>query len=376
MELRQAGHDIINLAAGEPDFDTPDFIREAAHEAIRAGHTHYTPASGIPALRTAIAERMNRRTGCTLATENIAITAGTKLAVYLSLAALVEPGDEVLIPAPYWVSYPAMVDMLGAKPRRVWAGPDQGFKVTVPDLETAKSPQTRGLIFNSPSNPTGADFSQAEMQAIAEWAAANNIWIISDEIYAELRFSDTPYTSILSCDPRGTDGVLINDGFSKSHAMTGWRLGFVAATREITSGIIRVLGQTTSNAASISQYAALAAATGPDLEVKRMCKDFKSRRDAMYDELKNIPDLGCNLPDGAFYFFLDVKEFLGRKTEEGQLVNSSEDLCTYLLAHQHVALVPGEGFGAPGFMRLSYATDIDTLNKAVSRLKAGLGSLH
>jgi aspartate aminotransferase len=376
MELRQAGHDVINLAAGEPDFDTPDFIREAAHEAIRAGHTHYTPAAGIPPLRKAIAERMTRRTGRSFAAENIAVTAGAKLAVYLSLAALLEPGDEVLVPAPYWVSYPAMVNMLGAQPCRVWAGPDQGFKVTAGDLQAALTPRTRVLIFNSPSNPTGADYSEAETRAIAEWAAANNIWILSDEIYADLRFSDTPYTSILSCDPRGTDGVLINDGFSKSFAMTGWRLGFVAATKEITSGIIRVLGQTTSNAASISQYAALAAATGPDDDVVRMCKAFQSRRDAIYSALNNIPGLGCNLPDGAFYFFLDVKSFLGRTTEQGQVLDTSEDLCAYLLAHQHVALVPGEGFGAPGFMRLSYATDMDTLKLAVSRLKTGLGSIH
>ena len=376
MELRAAGHDVINLAAGEPDFDTPDYIRDAAHEAIRAGHTHYTPASGIPALRTAVALRMTRRTGCTFAAENIAITAGAKLAVYLSLAALLEPDDEVLVPAPYWVSYPAMVSMLGGKPCRVWAGPEQGFKVTVENLESAKTARTTGLIFNSPSNPTGADYSEAEMRAIAGWAATNNIWIISDEIYADLRFSETPYTSILSLDPRGLDGVLINDGFSKSHAMTGWRLGFVAATKELTSGIIRVLGQTTSNAASISQYAALAAATGPDDEVQRMCKAFQSRRDTMYVQLKNIPGLGCNLPDGAFYFFLDVTNFLGRKTEQGEIIGSSADLCAHLLAHKHVALVPGEGFGAPGFMRLSYATDIDTLNSAVSRLKDGLGSLH
>lgn len=375
MSMRRKGIDVINLAAGEPDFDTPTAIREAAKRAIEAGHTHYTPAAGLPELREGVARMLSERTGVDFGLEHVAITAGTKFAVYASLAALLEPGDEVLVPAPYWVSYPAMIEMLGGVAKRVWAGPQQGFKVTATDLERARTTRTRGLIFNSPSNPTGALYTQAETEALALWAAEHDVWILSDEIYAELRFCDTPYVSIARCDPRGKDGVVINDGFSKSYAMTGWRLGYVAAAAPLVAGIIRVLEQTTSNASSISQHAALAALAGGKEEVVRMRDAFQARRDSTFDALRAIPDLVLTRPEGAFYFFIDVQAYLSRRLPSGLPVGSSEALCTYLLETYHLALVPGEGFGAPGFVRLSYAADSDTLNRAVARLRTGLAAL-
>jgi aspartate/methionine/tyrosine aminotransferase len=323
-----------------------------------------------------VARHLAARTGLEFGAENIAITAGTKWAVYTSLAALLEPGDEVLIPTPYWVSYPAMVEMLGGTSRKVWAGPEQCFKVTATDLEKARTTRTRGLIFNSPSNPTGADYSPQESLAIAQWAAEHDIWVLSDEIYSQLRYVDSSYVSIASCDPRGKEGVVINDGFSKSYAMTGWRLGWVAATEPLVAGITRVLEQTTSNACSISQHAALAALSGCEDEVKRLRAAFRERRLATFRELGSIPGLVPTLPDGAFYFFIDVRSFLGRSLPSGLPLSSSEQLCTYLLEAHHIALVPGEGFGAPGFLRLSFAADPETLKAAVGRLRTGLVALR
>jgi aspartate aminotransferase len=375
MSMKRKGIDVINLAAGEPDFDTPTAIREAAKQAIDAGHTHYTPAAGLPELREGVARMLTARTGLEFGSEHVAITSGTKLAVYASLAALLEPGDEVLVPAPYWVSYPAMVEMLAGVPKRVWAGPEQGFKVTATDLERARTTRTRGLIFNSPCNPTGADYSRAETEALALWAAEHDVWILADEIYAELRFTDSPYVSIARCDPRGKEGVVINDGFSKSYAMTGWRLGYVAAAAPLVTGIIRMLEQTTSNACSISQYAALAALAGGTADVVRMRDAFRARRDATLEALAQIPDLVLTRPDGAFYIFIDVQAYLSRSLPSGLPVGSAEQLCSYLLEKHHIALVPGEGFGAPGFIRLSYAADPEILKSAVARLRAGLVAL-
>lgn len=376
MSMKRKGIDVINLAAGEPDFDTPTSIREAAKKAIDAGHTHYTPAAGLPELREGVAKMVAARTGIPFGAENVAITPGTKYAVYTSLAALVEPGDEVLVPAPYWVSYPAMVEMLAGVPRKVWAGPAQGFKVTATDLERSRTTRTRGLIFNSPNNPTGADYSRAEIEELALWAAEHDVWILADEIYSELRYAGAPFVSIAACDPRGKDGTVINDGFSKSYAMTGWRLGYVAAAAPVVAGIIRVLEQTTSNATSISQHAAIAALACDPGEIARMRDAFRVRRDAVYESLKSIPDLVVTLPDGAFYFFIDVQACLGRNLPSGLPVGTSEQLCTYLLESHHVALVPGEGFGAPGFVRISFAADADTLRRAVERFKAGLAALR
>lgn len=376
MAMRRKGIDVINMAAGEPDFDTPQSIRDAAKRAIDAGHTHYTPAAGLPELREGVARLISSRTGLTYGPESIAITPGTKYAVYTSLAALLEPGDEVLVPAPYWVSYPAIIEMLGGVPRKVWAGPAQGFKVTATDLERARTTRTRGLIFNSPCNPTGADYTRAEIEELALWAAEHDVWILSDEIYSELRFTDTPYVSIAACDPRGKDGTVINDGFSKSYAMTGWRLGYVAASAPVVAGIIRVLEQTTSNATSISQHAGLAALACDPAEIARMRDAFRARRDTAYEALKAIPDVGVTRPDGAFYFFVDVQAYLERKLPSGLAVGTSEQLCTYLLESHHIALVPGEGFGAPGFVRLSFAADADTLRRAGERFRAGLAALR
>ncbi len=375
MAMRRDGRDVLNLAAGEPDFDTPEHIREAAKRAIDEGKTRYTPAAGVPELREAVAKRVANRAGYEIKPEQVVITAGAKFALYVSLAARVNPGDEVLVPAPYWVSYPSMVGMTGGRQTTVWAGPDQDYKVTVADLEAACTDRTRGLIFNSPSNPTGAVYSPEETCELAGWAAGRGLWIISDEIYAEQRFGTDPYCSMLTADPRGLDGTILCDGFSKAYAMTGWRLGYLVGTADLARACTRMLGQTTSNASSVSQYAALAAATGPQEAVVQMTASFRERRDRIYSELEKIPGIACPMPEGAFYFFIDVRSYLGRKTPAGTTVGTSSDLCEFLLEHEEIALVPGEGFGAPGFLRLSYAAAEDVLTEAVMRFARGLKQL-
>jgi len=376
MALRRQGKDIVNLAAGEPDFDTPEHIRAAAHKALEEGKTHYTPTPGIPELREAVAAWATKRVGRTYKPEQIIITPGTKFAVYMGLAAYIEPGDDVLIPTPYWVSYPPMVKMLGARPVYVWGGIEQDFKVTVDDLDRARTTKTRGLMFNSPSNPTGAVYTAEETRAIAAWCARNNLWILSDEIYVDLRYIDDPHCSIVGVDPRPDDWQVLADGFSKCYAMTGWRLGVLAASAKLAKTAVRLAEQTTSCASSISQYAALAAVNGPQDEVRRMTSEFRKRRDRMRAELIQIKDLGVGLPLGAFYFFLDVRAFFGRLTPNGNEVHSSEALCSYLLESVGVAAVPGEGFGAPGYVRISYASGLDVLLDAARRLRKGFEALE
>lgn len=375
MALRAAGHDIINLAAGEPDFDTPEHIREAAHRALDTGKTHYTPTPGIPELREALAGWATERTGRAYSTDQIMVTAGTKFGVYLGLASYLNPGDEILVPAPYWVSYPSMISMLGGRQISVWAGPEQGYKVNVDDLDKACTTRTRGIIFNSPSNPTGAAYSRAETEMIAEWANRRNVWILSDEIYANLRYVEEPYCSIVGADSRTADWQILADGFSKAYAMTGWRIGVLAASASLIEAATRMAGQTTSCPSSISQYAALAAVTGPQDEVVRMRDEFQTRRDRTRALLENIEGLGVCEPHGAFYFFLDVRAFMGRHAPDGSALESSDALCAYLLDHCGIAVVPGEGFGAPGYIRLSYASKMETLTEAASRLKHGLEAL-
>jgi aspartate aminotransferase len=376
MALKKQGKDILNLAAGEPDFDTPEYIRAAAHKALEESKTHYTPTAGIPELREAVAGWASKRVGRTYAPEQIIITPGTKFAVYMGLASYIEPGDDVLVPTPYWVSYPPMVKMLGARPVHVWGGIEQGFKITVADLEKACTSGTKGLIFNSPSNPTGAAYTAAETRAIAEWCAQKSLWILSDEIYVDLRYVKEPHCSIIGVDPRQDEWQVLADGFSKCYAMTGWRLGVLAGSKALVKTAVRLAEQTTSCATSISQYAALAAVTGPQDDVRRMAAEFRKRRDRMHAELVKIKDLGVGLPDGAFYFFLDVRAFFGRRTPGGKEIKTSEALCLYLLESVGLVGVPGEGFGAPGYMRISYASGLDVLLDAAERLRRGLQALQ
>jgi aspartate aminotransferase len=375
LALKREGKNILNLAAGEPEFDTPEHIRAAAHRALDEGKTHYTPTAGIPELREAVAGHIAQRTGRNYGAANIVITPGAKFALYGALAAWIEPGDEVLIPAPYWVSYPAMVTMLGGVPVPVWAGPSQDYLIRPDDLEAARTGRTRGLIFNSPNNPTGALYDAAATGAVAGWAAEHDLWIVSDEIYADLRYTEEPYTSIVGADPRADGWQALADGFSKSYAMTGWRLGYLAASLPVAQAVTRLQEQTTSCASSISQYAALAAITGPREEVLRMAGEFRRRRDAVAEKLQELEDVRTSAPAGAFYFLLDVQARLGRKTTDGIEINTAEALCTYLLEKQEIAVVPGEGFGAPGYIRISYAADLDTLLEATRRLKQGLDAL-
>jgi aspartate aminotransferase len=376
LMLARQGRDIVNLTAGEPDFDTPKFIRDAAKRALDEGKTHYTSTPGIPELREAVAAWATQRTGKAYEPTGIMITPGGKFAIYGALATLVNEGDEVLIPAPYWVSYPPMVRMFGGQPIRVWAGPEQNFKVTPDDLDRKHSERTRGILFNSPSNPTGAVYSEAETRAIARWAAKHDVWIISDEIYAELRYTDEPYYSIVRADDRPQGWQVLADGLSKSHAMTGWRLGVLASSPAIAEGVNRLAGQSTSCASSIAQYAALAAFTGPRDDVRHMAAEFRKRRDRFGTQLRQIPDLGVTEPQGAFYYLLDVQAFVGRRTSKGDTLASSDAIAAYLLDAEGLAVMPGEGFGAPGFIRLSFATHQDVLMEAASRLKRALAALQ
>jgi aspartate aminotransferase len=375
LALRRQGRDILNLAVGEPEFVTPQYICDAAHRAIDDGKTHYTPAAGIPELRSAVANLLETRTGREYRPEQVVITAGAKFAVYMGVAALLEPGDQVLVPTPYWVSYLPIIRMYGGEPVCVWAGPERAFKVSVDDLERAFTSKTRGLIFNSPNNPTGAMYSDDETLAIANWAAERNLWVISDEIYAELRFTNGPYRSIAGAEARLNGRTVLADGFSKAYAMTGWRVGWLAAAKPVADAALKIVGQTATCASSISQYAALAAITGPQDDLIRMTEEYRKRRDLSMAGLSKIDGIGITRPDGGFFLFLDVRAFIGRYAPHGKRIDSSRGLCEYLLDTQGLALVPGEGFGAPGFIRFSFSPGVPAIEKAIARMAEAFGEL-
>ena len=375
-ELKEQGHDVIALSIGEPDFNTPESIKEAAKKAIDDNHTHYTPVNGYPALLKAVSQKLKRDNGLDYAPEQIIISNGAKQSIANVMYALVNPGDEVIIPSPFWVSYPEIVKLAEGTMVDIKAGVENDFKFTAEQLEVAITDKTKVLLFSSPCNPTGSVYSKEELKAIAEVVAKHkNIYIISDEIYEFINFKGQ-HESIAQFDFI-KDQVIVVNGVSKGYAMTGWRIGYIAAPTVIAKACNKIQGQYTSGAGSISQMAAVEAAlTDPKNsdEMQGMIKTFNERRDLVLNLLKDVPNIKTNVPDGAFYVFPDVSFYFGKSNGEIKIENAS-DLCMYILEKKFVGLVPGCAFGDPDCIRISYATSNDVLIEAVKRIKSALAEL-
>ena len=370
-ELKAKGRDIINLSAGEPDFPTPSFIAEAGIGAIREGRTRYTPASGIPELRQAIAETLGRAHGAEVDPAGIVVSAGAKQALFNALFVLVGPGDRVLVPVPYWTSYPEIVQLARGEPVTVQGPEDRGYRVGPAELDQAWDPSVRALLLNSPVNPSGAVYSREELRAIAEWARDRDVWIISDEIYARLCYTDDRAAGVLDLGPALTERAVVINGASKAFAMTGWRIGFSCTDAAVASKISALQSHTTSNAATPSQYAALAAYTASakqEAELQDMAGAFRQRRDRVVELLDHhLPGTGRVEPEGAFYLFFRCDQWLDDRRPD------SVALCKALIEEAEVALVPGSAFGDDRYVRLSFASSTDELERAFERLGRVLG---
>ncbi len=371
--LKAKGIDIVNLSFGEPDFITPSYIREAAKKAMDEGYTFYTPVPGYPELRKAVAEKLGRENNLSYTAENIVVSTGAKQALANAVLCLLNPGDEVIIPTPYWVSYSEMIKLAEGRCVYVPTTIEANFKLTAAQLEAAITPNTKLFIFSSPCNPTGSVYSHNELAELVKvFEKYPQIHIISDEIYEHINFVEA-HVSIAEFDSI-KDRVVVVNGFSKAYAMTGWRIGYLAASREIAEACEKMQGQFTSATCSITQRAGLAALEGGLDSVLEMKVAFKKRRQLVYDMLCDIPGIKTNFPDGAFYFFPDVSNFIGKKFGE-QVMNNAETLCLYLLNEAHVSLVTGEAFGAENHIRFTYAASEADLVKAMTRIKTALANL-
>lgn len=373
-ELKAEGRDVIGLTLGEPDFDTPVHIREAAKAALDAGYTHYPPVSGYPALRQAIVDKLKRDNGLTYGTNQIVVSTGAKQSLYNVVLGMLNPGDGVILPTPYWVSYEAMCILAGADITRIPTSIDTAYKISPEQLEEAIKPHTRLLFLTTPSNPSGSMYSKEELAAlVAVLERHPEVYVISDEIYEHITFG-LEHVSLGTFE-NIFDRVITVNGFSKGYAMTGWRLGYIAAPLEIAKVSEKLQGQCTSGANAFAQQGAIAALTG-DLSTTYAMRDaFKERRDMMYSALGAIEGLEVILPDGAFYFYPDLQAFLGKKSPAGKKLDDIGELCLYLIDEVGLALVPGNAFGTASHARISYAYADEVLKDAVNRLKTGLGRL-
>ncbi|MDX1586937.1 MAG: pyridoxal phosphate-dependent aminotransferase [Balneolaceae bacterium] len=371
-ELKRQGKSIVSLSAGEPDFNTPEHVCEAAIKAIKEGFHGYTMNTGTPELRNAISEKLKRDNGLEYDPAQIICSNGAKQSLGFSMLALLDPGDEAIIPAPYWVSYPEMAKLAGATPVTVRTSFDANYKMTPAQLEEAITENTKVLVLCSPSNPTGACYTLQELKDLAEVLKDHpDIYIISDEIYEYIVFEDD-HAGILRAAPDLADRTLLINGFSKGFAMTGWRLGYMAGPKEVVDAVAKIQSQETSAPSSISQKAGEAAYNGDLTAVKYMREQFKKRRDFVIEELDSMEGLKCFKPSGAFYVFPDISHYLGKKTHQGEEISSSTDLCMYLIEEQGLATVPGDAFGEPDGIRLSYASSMEELKEAMIRLRKGL----
>ncbi len=372
-ELKAQGHDVINLSLGEPDFFTPDPIKEAAKRAIDENHSFYTPVPGYMELRQAICQKLRRDNGLTYTPAQIVVSTGAKQSIANSMLCLLDAGDEIIIPTPYWVSYKELAKLTGAKAVYVTAGIGNDFKITPQQLEEAITPRTKAFIFSSPCNPTGSVYSRKELEGLAAvFAGHPQVYIIADEIYELINFSGT-HESIAQFESVRDRVVLVN-GVSKGFAMTGWRLGYMAAAPEIAAACNKLQGQITSGTCSIAQRAAIEAMQADPKSTRPMLEAFRKRRDLVIGLLKDIPGVVVNEPQGAFYLFPDVQAYFGKSVGADSIAGAS-DLCMYLLNKAHVALVPGDAFGDPHCIRFSYATSENLLIEAVQRIKKALAVL-
>ena len=366
--MQAEGIDIIGFGAGEPDFDTPEHIKQAAIKAISEGFTKYTPTAGIPPLKKAICDRFKADSGLEYDPSQVIVSCGAKHSIYNIVQVLCEAGDEVIIPSPYWVSYPEMVRVAEATPVFIDAAEKDNFKITAASLQKAITKKTKLLILNSPSNPTGQVYSKKELEAIAKIAVEKDIWVISDEIYDKLVYGGVENVSIASLNPQIKAKTLVVNGVSKSYSMTGWRIGYVAGDKEIIGAMSNLQDHSTSNPVSISQKAALAALTGPQDAVKTMAAEFEKRRNYMVDRLNKMPGISCLLPPGAFYAFPNVSK-LFNKSYNGKPIKGSMGLTELLLTEAKVAVLPGIPFGADGYLRLSYATSMKNITGGLDRIE-------
>jgi aspartate/methionine/tyrosine aminotransferase len=373
--LKAAGRPVIGFGAGEPDFPTPDYIVAAAIKACSDPKWHrYTPAGGLPELKEAVAVKTKRDSGYEVSASQVLITNGGKQALYNAFAALLDPGDEVILPAPYWTTYPESIRLAGGIPVEVMTDETSGYRATIDQLNAALTPRTKALVFVSPSNPTGAVYSPAEVKAIGEWAVAKGVWVITDEIYEHLVYGDAEFASMPTLVPELANTCIVVNGVAKTYAMTGWRVGWLIGPADIVKGATNLQSHATSNVANVSQIAALAAVTGDLSAVDEMKVAFDRRRKLITGMLDAIPGVNCPLPEGAFYVYPSVKEIIGR-TLRGQKIASSAQLAGLILDEVEVAVVPGEAFGTPGYMRLSYATSDNDITEGVGRIAALLSEL-
>jgi len=371
--LQAAGRPVIGFGAGEPDFPTPDYIVEAAVVACRDPRNHrYTPAAGLPELREAISAKTTRDSGYTIGAGQVLVTNGGKQAVYAAFATLLDPGDETLLPAPYWTTYPEAIRLAGGVPVEVLADDSQGYLVTVDQLEAARTPRTKVLLFCSPSNPTGAVYTPEQVREIGQWAAEHGLWVITDEIYEHLVYGGARFSSMPVEVPELADRCVIVNGVAKTYAMTGWRVGWLIGPADVVKAATNWQSHATSNVANVSQRAALAAVSGDLSAVARMREAFDRRRLTMVRMLSEIAGVSCPEPFGAFYCYPSVVGVLGKEIR-GQRPTSSAELAGLILAEAEVAVVPGEAFGTPGYLRLSYALGDDDLVEGVSRIAKLLG---
>ncbi len=376
MELKAAGRDIIGLSAGEPDFDTPDNIKEAAIKAIREGRTKYTPVDGVPELKQAICAKFERDNGLKYKPSQVSVGTGGKQVLFNALLATLNPGDEVIVPAPYWVSYPDSVLLGGGKPVFVETTLDNGFKLQAAALEAAITPKTKWLVFNSPSNPSGAAYSHAELKALTDVLMRHpQVWVLTDDMYEHLVYDDFKFVTPAQVEPQLLERTLTMNGVSKAYAMTGWRIGFAAGPEVLINAMRKLQSQSTSNPSSISQWAAVEALNGPQDFIASNNEKFKERRDLVVSMLNQANGLSCPTPEGAFYVYPSCEELIGKTTPSGQQIKNDEDFVTALLADEGVAAVHGAAFGLEPFFRVSYATSNEALEDACERIQRFCNSL-
>jgi aspartate aminotransferase len=376
LEMKARGIDVIGLSAGEPDYDTPDFVKDAAIEAIRAGKTKYTAVDGIPELKAAIAAKFKRDNGIDYGPKQISVNAGGKHTLFNALVATVDVGDEVIIPAPYWVSYPDIVQFAGGTPVVLPASADKAYKITPDQLDAAITPRTRWLILNSPSNPTGAAYSATELKALGEVLLRHpHVLLLTDDMYEHIWYAPQPFATMLQVCPDLYDRTLTMNGASKAYAMTGWRIGYAGGPQWLIKAMGDLQSQSTSNPCSISQYAVTAALNGPQDFLKERNTKFKERRDLVVAMLNDAPGLNCPVPEGAFYVYPDASGVMGKMTPKGRKIETDADLIDYFLDDWNVAAVHGGAFGlSPGF-RISYATSNEALKTACERIQSACAEL-
>lgn len=376
-EMKDQGIDVVGFAAGEPDFDTPENIKQAAIRAIEEGFTKYTVVGGIPELREAIAAKLKRENNLDYTIDEIVVCNGGKHALYNIFQALLNPGDEVLIPAPYWVSYPDQVLLNDGVPMIMRTTDKTGFKITPEQLAGSITPRTKAVVINSPSNPTGSAYTGAELKELAQVIVDKDVFCISDEIYERITYDGFIQESIVRVHPGMRGRTFLVNGVSKAYAMTGWRMGYVAGPSAAWIKVLnKIQGQVTSNISSMTQKACIEAYQGSQETVAQMVAEFSKRRHVIVDRLNDIPGVHCSRPEGAFYVFPSIEGTYGRKTPKGQVIRSSLELSNYLLNESQVVVVPGEDFGAPGYMRLSYATSMAIIEKGLFRIDRAIGVLQ